>query len=221
MNPSPPEGLAAPQRIHSSHLPELAALAIYSVVVSFAIHFHEPWADEAQAWEIARSLPLAGVFHVLRYEGSPGLWHLLLWCLNQLHVSYAGMHWFCGLIAIGAVAMLLFKVAFSTMAQAGHPFYVFSRLPIRCGGAQLCARTDPSLRSGSFMAKADCIGPSRSRSFWVSWQTQRSTWRCFPPALPLVTPLSFGACADAASHWLRAGLSWHLCCWGFFMQARS
>ena len=107
------------------HLPELAALALYAVVVGFAIHFHEPWADEAQAWEIARSSSLAGMVHLLGYEGSPGLWHLLLWCLNRLHVSYAGMHWFSGLIAVGGVATLLFWSPFPRWLKLALPFTFF------------------------------------------------------------------------------------------------
>jgi hypothetical protein len=106
-------------------LPEWVALALYAALLAFAIHFHEPWADEAQAWQIARSLPLWRMFHVLRYEGSPGLWHLLLWCLNRLHVSYAGMHWVTGLAALGGVAVLLFASPFPRWLKLLLPFGFF------------------------------------------------------------------------------------------------
>ena len=53
--------------------PELLALGLYACVVAWAIPYHEPWADEAQAWQLARSLPLhALLMHYIRYEGSPG-----------------------------------------------------------------------------------------------------------------------------------------------------
>jgi hypothetical protein len=96
-----------PERHPRRGFPEWLALGMYGVIVATAIHFHEPWADEAQAWQIARSLSLRQMFQVLRYEGSPGLWHLLLWCLSRLHVSYAGMRWSSGAIALAGVAILL------------------------------------------------------------------------------------------------------------------
>ena len=58
-----------------------AVLLIYiSLVVIIALK-HEPWFDEAQAWLIARDSNLIDLFVTyLRYEGNPGLWHLLLTC---------------------------------------------------------------------------------------------------------------------------------------------
>jgi hypothetical protein len=87
------------------------------------IPFHEPWADEAQAWLLARSLPLGQLFHsYLGYEGSPGLWHFLLWCLIRIHVSYAGMHWVAGAIAVSGVAVLLFYSPFPRWLRLPLPF---------------------------------------------------------------------------------------------------
>jgi hypothetical protein len=59
---------------------DAAMLLGYSAVVLWTLRYHEKWADEAQAWLIARDLDLRTMwFHELRYEGSPGLWHTLLW----------------------------------------------------------------------------------------------------------------------------------------------
>ncbi len=114
-----------PQRRPLRGAPEWVALGLYGVVVAAAIHFHEPWADEAQAWQIARSLSLRQMFQVLRYEGSPGLWHLLLWCLSRLHVSYAGMRWSCGGIALAGVAILLLWSPFPRWLKLLLPFTFF------------------------------------------------------------------------------------------------
>lgn len=49
--------------------------------VFFAIYVgknHEPWADEAQSWLIARDNSLLDIFKTMRYEGTPALWHVLL-----------------------------------------------------------------------------------------------------------------------------------------------
>jgi hypothetical protein len=114
-----------PERRPLRGVPEWLALSLYGVVVAAAIHFHEPWADEAQAWQIARSLSLQQMFQVLRYEGSPGLWHLLLWCLNRLHVSYTGMRWSSGAIALAGVAILLLCSPFPRWLKLLLPFSFF------------------------------------------------------------------------------------------------
>jgi hypothetical protein len=117
--------VAAPERNRLRSAPEWLALSLYGVVVAAAIRLHEPWADEAQAWQIARSLSLREMFQLLRYEGSPGLWHLLLWCLSRLHVPYAGMRWFAGAIAVAGVAILLLCSPFPRWLKLLLPFTFF------------------------------------------------------------------------------------------------
>jgi hypothetical protein len=77
---------------------ESLVLLIFTVIAAVAICFHEPWADEAQAWLIARDLGIGGILHQMGYEGSPPLWHLLLWGLIRLRLPYA---------ALGAVSLAL------------------------------------------------------------------------------------------------------------------
>lgn len=36
--------------------PEIAALCVYAGILAAAIPYHEPWADEAQAWQLAKNL---------------------------------------------------------------------------------------------------------------------------------------------------------------------
>ncbi len=53
---------------------ETLVLAGYAVFVASAIAHHEPWADEAQAWQLARNVSLHGLLATyLHYEG-----HLIL-----------------------------------------------------------------------------------------------------------------------------------------------
>lgn len=51
-----------------------------SIVSHFVLcYFHEPWLDEAIAWQIARcASPWQILFEVPHYEGHPPLWHLVL-----------------------------------------------------------------------------------------------------------------------------------------------
>ena len=121
----PTSAAGAPRKMRS-RWPEWFALSAYSALVAFAIPFHEPFADEAQGWQLARSLSLASLFKTyIRYEGAPGLWHFLLWILVRAHVSYTGLHWISGAIAVAATALLLFKSPFPLYLKLAFPFTVF------------------------------------------------------------------------------------------------
>lgn len=92
-------------------------------VVGVGIFWHEPWADEAQAWLLARDNHFWHLMlHAIRYEGSPGLWHALLWVLARLHVSYAGMHWVSGMIAAAGIYVLLRWSPFPLVLRILFPF---------------------------------------------------------------------------------------------------
>lgn len=106
--------------------PEWTALSLCVALLAFAIPYHEPFSDEAQAWQLARCLSLPSLFQTyLRCEGAPGLWHFLLWIMIRAHVSYAGLHWICGAIAVAATALLLFKSPFPRYLKLAFPFTFF------------------------------------------------------------------------------------------------
>ncbi len=90
------------------------ALLLYSAVVLFTVRYHEKWADEAQAWLIARDLDLKTMwFHELKYEGSPGLWHTILWIAQHwFHLPYASLGYIGVAFAITGVAVLVYKAPF-------------------------------------------------------------------------------------------------------------
>ena len=93
------------------------------VVIGLGIAGHEPWADEAQAWLLARDQGFWHLmFHAIRYEGSPGLWHALLWALVRLHVSYTGMHWISGAIAVAGIYVFLRWSPFPLILRILFPF---------------------------------------------------------------------------------------------------
>jgi hypothetical protein len=109
-----------------SRWPEWTALSLYAALVAFAIPYHEPSADVAQAWQLARCLSLHDLFQTyIRYEGSPGLWHFLLWILIRARVSYSGLPWVCGALAVGAAALLIFKSPFPRYIKLVLPFTFF------------------------------------------------------------------------------------------------
>src|SRR5215475_10660293 len=90
---------------------DTAVLVAYSAVVLWALQYHEKWADEAQAWLIARDLDLRSIwFHELRYEGSPGLWHAILWIAQHVfHARYDALGYIGVAGATAGVALLMFK----------------------------------------------------------------------------------------------------------------
>ncbi len=102
---------------------QVAALILYAAVVAVGIAFHEPWADEAQAWLLARDQSFWHLLlHSVRYESSPGLWHALLWALARAHVSYVGMHWISGACAVAGVYVLLRSSPFPLILKILLPF---------------------------------------------------------------------------------------------------
>jgi hypothetical protein len=125
-NPSRSATSRATGRYLHSRWPEWVTFSFYTALVALAIPFHEPWVDEAQAWQLARSLSLPELFKTyIRYEGSPGLWHFFLWVLIRLHISYTGLHWICGAIAVASTALLVFASPLPRYLKLTLPFTYF------------------------------------------------------------------------------------------------
>lgn len=105
---------------------EALTLCVFSAVVATGIAVHEAWADEAQAWLLARDLGWWKLMlHGVRYEGTPGLWHTLLWILNRLQFSFQGMHWIAGGIAVCGVFVFLRWSPFPLLLRILLPFTFF------------------------------------------------------------------------------------------------
>ena len=87
---------------------------IWVTLVAFILRHHEPWADESQAWLIARDLDLKSIwFYELRYEGTPGLWHTILWIAQHVfHAPYGAMGVIGAICAALGVAFILWKAPF-------------------------------------------------------------------------------------------------------------
>lgn len=83
-------------------------------LVSVILQHHEPWADESQSWLLARDLDLKTLwFHELRYNGTPGLWHTILWIAQHwCHAPYAALGVIGMLCAAVGVAFILWKAPF-------------------------------------------------------------------------------------------------------------
>ena len=102
---------------------EGAILAVYVALLGWTLAHHVPHVDQAQAWLLARELSLPALFgEFLRYEGTPGLWHLILWVLCRLHVSYLAMPWIVAVIPIAGIFVFLRYSPFPAILRLTLPF---------------------------------------------------------------------------------------------------
>lgn len=97
--------------------------AFIGIAVFAGLH-HEPWADEAQSWLIARDNDLVGIFKAVRYEGTLPTWHLInkafqLFGLDYDHIFVIPLV----LTAIGVI--LLFLTDAPLLAKVMLPFSFF------------------------------------------------------------------------------------------------
>src|SRR5438105_8340714 len=87
---------------------DAGVMVIYSLVLAFAIHHYQPFADEAQAWLIARDCSLRELLlRRLHYEGAPALWPLFVRGICRLHLPYASVNWIAGGLALVGIYVLL------------------------------------------------------------------------------------------------------------------
>lgn len=90
-----------------------------------ALH-HEMWRDEIQAWLIARdSATVAELLRNLKYDGHPGLWHLLLMPLTRLTWSPHAMQALHLIIATTSVWLVVRHAPFPRGIRALFAFGYF------------------------------------------------------------------------------------------------
>ena len=89
--------------------------------------YHEPWFDEAQAWQIARRASFQDILFVIpHYEGHPPLWHLLLSIPAKLGVPYElGLKSVAGMATVASVWLILFRSPFPRFVRLLLPFQYF------------------------------------------------------------------------------------------------
>jgi len=91
-----------------------ALFLLYCAAVLAVSLFHETWRDEALHWLIARDLPSIGaVFRQLTYEGTPGLYHILLYPLAKTGLPILAASALNCLFMFAAGWLLAYKSPFS------------------------------------------------------------------------------------------------------------
>jgi len=105
-----------------------AAAVTFAFVVAGGLGMlcHEMWRDELQAWLLAaQSGSLPELFHNLRYEGHPALWHLLLFWISRITGALWAMQALHLAIAAAAVFLFARNAPFSRQARALFAFGYF------------------------------------------------------------------------------------------------
>lgn len=90
--------------------------------------FHEPWYDEAEAWQIARCASVKDIlFTIPHYEGHPPLWHLILAIPAKLNLPYElSLSLISLLFSALAVALFLKYAPFPKWVKVFVPFTYFA-----------------------------------------------------------------------------------------------
>lgn len=111
----------------SGKVPELVASIVYAVGHLLMGLVHEPWYDEAVAWQIARSASVKDIlFEIPHYEGHPPLWHLILAPFAKLGVPFELSLSIVSLIFAGtACFLIIYKSPFPRIIRLLLPFTYF------------------------------------------------------------------------------------------------
>jgi hypothetical protein len=76
---------------------------IYAVISFSGVLFHEATIDEAQVWLLARDLSLPNLIAQMHFEGTPALWHLIIFPFAKAGFPYIAqqmIHWIFAVIAV-------------------------------------------------------------------------------------------------------------------------
>lgn len=108
-------------------IPEIMILLLYAAAHLGMAVVHEPFFDEAEAWQIARCVSLRTLFlETTHYEGHPPLWHLILMPLAKAGAPYELSLTLVSLLFVGtAVFLILWYAPFPRLVRLLLPFTYF------------------------------------------------------------------------------------------------
>jgi len=123
---------------------QLIVFAIFATLLGIAVSHHEPWMDEAQAWLLAKDTGVKELLlKYLRYEGSPGLWHLILMVPAKLGLPYFTINILSAVFAATGVWLFIKHAPFPPLIKILYPFTFFVFFPIWCGCKKLLPHCTP------------------------------------------------------------------------------
>lgn len=115
------------EKIKSEKKLEYITLFLFVFIYCIITVFHEPWFDEAQAWQIAKCASLKEmIFEIPHYEGHPPLWWLLLSIPAKLGVPFEiGLKTIGLLISTTSAILMIFCSKLPRIIRLTIPFTYF------------------------------------------------------------------------------------------------
>ena len=106
---------------------EITTIIVFAVCLLAVGFFHEPWFDEAQAWQIAKCASLKEIlFTIPHFEGHPPLWHLLLAIPAKAGISFEiGLKSIGFIISFISAFLIIFHSKFPRIVRLLLPFTYF------------------------------------------------------------------------------------------------
>lgn len=99
--------------------------AVYCLLVVMGVMNHESWADEAQAWLLARDNTPAAIIKILPDEGHPPFWYVPLYIMSHAGLPYESMKWLAGIAMMLAAYLLMFRTRANIVLKLLIPFSYF------------------------------------------------------------------------------------------------
>ncbi|MGZ3650987.1 MAG: hypothetical protein ACXVCI_10025 [Bdellovibrionota bacterium] len=112
---------------HSIHRKIMALFFLLYVAIVFAgVMHHEPGIREAQTWQLAKNSTITELlFRHMRYEGNPGLWHLLLMLPTKLGLPYKSANFMSAFCSVLSAGLIMFLSPLPFWLAAALPFTFF------------------------------------------------------------------------------------------------
>jgi hypothetical protein len=105
---------------------ESITIIVFMTFLAIIMKYHEPWFDEAQSWLIARDSSFFDmIWNVLRYEGHPPLWYIVLYIPSHLGIPYEiGLKSVNFIFITLTVILLVKKSPFPTVVRLSLPLLI-------------------------------------------------------------------------------------------------
>lgn len=107
-------------------VPAVLALTAFAALLLVVGPRHEAWFDEGQAWLIGRDVSLWTLLtERLPYEGTPALWHGLLWLLSHAGMPFSWLWAVSAAFACAGAWIILTRAPFPFWLRVGVIFSYF------------------------------------------------------------------------------------------------
>jgi len=113
------------ERRHLKDVTLWVVFGLFFIITLWGLSNHAPWRDEAQSWLLVRDLSLGGLINQMSYEGTPPLWHLILFPLAKLGLPYASELIVHYLFALALIFLLIFFSPLPKIIKFILPFSYF------------------------------------------------------------------------------------------------